>query len=86
MYILANFGKPSQMEFYQKTLSWEKAISQMPNIGKVEPLLSHLPKIYRSVVVSSHSKMVYSVADDSITIHDFWDTRREPKSLVKGIE
>ncbi len=43
----------------------------MPQVGKVEPLLSHLPKIYRSVVVSSHNKMVYSVADDSITIHDF---------------
>lgn len=86
MYILTNFGEQAQIEFYQNTLSLEKIITQMPQIGKVEPLLSHLPKLYRSIVVSYQNKLIYSIEDDDITIHDFWDTRREPKSLTNSFE
>ena len=57
-----------------------------PNLGAIEPLLSHLPITYRSIVINHLNKIIYRIVEDRIEIADFWDVRREPKSLASQIE
>lgn len=52
----------------------------------MEPLLEDLPVEYHSIVVNSLNKMVYRIADDTIHIADFWDTRREPKKQAQQLK
>ena len=85
LYISETFGARALQDFQQKTIQWEEAISAMPQLGRVEPLLQGLPKTYRSVVVGKHSKMIYSIEERVIKIDAFWDTRREPKQQVAGL-
>ena len=54
-----------------------------PDLGKLEPLLVKREKVYRSIVVGSLNKIIYYVDSDVIYIADFWDVRREPKTLAE---
>lgn len=85
-YISETFGLKALQDFQKNTLQWESTISTMPEAGRVEPLLQGMQKVYRSVVVGRHSKMVYSVEENVIKIDAFWDTRREPTSQVNGLQ
>lgn len=85
LYISKTFGQKALQDFQQKTLQWEATISAMPQVGRIEPLLQGLPKMYRSVVVDKHSKMIYSIEEHIIKIDAFWDTRREPKQQATNI-
>ena len=38
---------------------------------------------YRSIVVGTLNKIIYYVDSDVIYIADFWDVRREPKTLAE---
>ena len=38
------------------------------------------------VVVNNLNKMVYRIADDTIHIADFWDTRREPQKQAQQLK
>lgn len=85
-YILQNFGARSHEKFILSTVEWIGVLKQMPQIGALEPLLSERSKSYRSIVINKQSKLIYYINGDTICIADFWDTRREPKLLVKGIK
>ena len=47
-----------------------------------EPLLSEK---YRSIVLHPLVKMIYSIDNDTIYIHDFWNTLRDPNYLISRI-
>lgn len=64
----------------------EKILSSNPNIGSIDPLLINHSKPYRSIVVNNLNKLVYFVEADVVHIAAFWDTRREPKNLIKDLE
>lgn len=83
-YIHDTFGEKALMEFQKKTTEWEDTILAMPHIGHIEPLLQGLEVTYRSVVIHKHSKLVYSIGNDIIKIHAFWDTRREPRQQIES--
>lgn len=78
-YIQAQFGAISCKIFLREMVRIEKLLRENPNLGSVEPLLSDLPKTYRSIVVRKLNKIVYYVDDDTIYIVDLWDVRREPR-------
>ena len=60
-------------------------LSLNPKLGKVEPILVGHRYEYRSLVVHPHFKLVYYINEikDRIVITNFWDTRREPQTLIQ---
>lgn len=77
-FIQEQFGVKSKMRFKKEVRRVNDLLKTNPYLGPVEPLLEDLPFEYHSIVVSSLNKMVYRIADDTIHIADFWDTRKEP--------
>ena len=78
-YIYQEFGEKAVEEFYREIDQIETNLLAFPEMGKIEPLLTHKNRTYRSLVVRRLSKLVYTIESDHIRIHAFWDTRREPK-------
>lgn len=85
-YIFLSFGEKTMEKFKKKVFQTEKTLAINPNIGPIEPLLNNYPKVYRSIVVNNLNKIVYYIKNDIIHIAAIWDTRREPKSLIKDLE
>lgn len=84
-YIQQQFGIRSRENFILTTAEWIGVLKQMPQIGATEPLLLNRRKTYRSIVINKLSKLIYYIKGDTLYIADFWDTRREPKSLTKNL-
>lgn len=84
-YIHKEFGKNSRDKFMQDVRQIRRLLADNPNLGPAEPLLANLPKTYRSFVLDRLNKLVYTVHDDVIEIMDFWDVRRDPSALTKGV-
>lgn len=57
-----------------------------PLAGPVEPLLSDMPLSYRSLVVSGHYKLIYTVNENLVEIHAVWDCRQDSSRLKQTIE
>ena len=85
-YIQDTFGHKVAVEFIKEFRHTIRLLADNPNLGPLEPLLASRASVYRSVVVNRLNKMVYRVLDDRIEIVDFWDCRREPKSLANEIK
>ncbi|MBQ7698055.1 MAG: type II toxin-antitoxin system RelE/ParE family toxin [Paludibacteraceae bacterium] len=84
-YILTNFGEKARSEFMQAAEETANRLVQFPNTGKMEPLLAHRSKAYRSIVINRRSKLIYYVDETRIVIADFWECRREPSVLKQGL-
>ena len=85
-YIKGEFGRKAEQDFKRKIRDIVRLLRRNPYLGPIEPLLSDLPKAYRSIVVGSLYKMVYRIVDDHIEISDFWDCRREPETQAKQVK
>jgi plasmid stabilization system protein ParE len=85
-FIQEQFGLRSKMRFKKEVRRVNDLLKANPYLGPVEPLLEDLPLGYHSIVVSHLNKMVYYIADDTIHIADFWDTRREPKAQAQQVK
>ena len=85
-YIKDEFGRKAEQDFKRKIRDIVRLLRRNPYLGPIEPLLSDLPKSYRSIVVGSLNKMVYRIVDDHIEISDFWDCRREPETQAKQVK
>ena len=84
-YILQTFGEKSFDEFLQELAHTGQLLQTTPNLGSIETLLEKRSFTYRSVVVNKRSKMIYRIDGEQIYIVDFWNCKREPKNLVKGL-
>jgi plasmid stabilization system protein ParE len=84
-YIQKEFGKTSKDNFLQSVRLTIKLIGANPYLGPIEQSLDELPGNYRSILVNSLNKMVYSIKNDHILIEDLWDVRREPNLLKARI-
>ncbi len=84
-YIKRDFGEQARLKFMQKAEATAGQLASFPHYGKIEPLLAHRQKSYRSVVVTKQSKLIYYVESERIVIADFWECRREPESLAQGL-
>lgn len=83
VYIQNHFGKRFREKFVGSVRQTEYALRLNPYLGKLEPLLMNRVREYRSIVVGSLNKIIYYVGSDVIYIADFWDVRREPKTLAE---
>ena len=85
-FIQEQYGVKSKMRFKKEVRRVNDLLKANPYLGPVEPLLEDMPTEYRSVVVNHLNKMVYFVAEDTIHIADFWDTRREPQQQARQVK
>lgn len=83
VYIQNHFGKRFREKFVGSVRQTEYALRLNPYLGKLEPLLMNRVREYRSIVVGTLNKIIYYVDSDVIYIADFWDVRREPKTLAE---
>ena len=83
VYIQNHFGKRFREKFVGSVRQTEYALRLNPYLGKLEPLLMNRVREYRSIVVGTLNKIIYYVDSDIIYIADFWDVRREPKTLAE---
>lgn len=86
-YILKEFGELKRQEYMQQAEVVASRLEEFPNMGRLEPLLAHRKKPYRSVLMTPKTKLVYYIDTDKerLVIADCWDTRREPKIAAKGL-
>ena len=86
-YILKEFGELKRQEYMQQAEKTANKLEKFPNMGRLEPLLAHRKKPYRSVLMTPKTKMIYYIDSDKdrIVIADCWDTRRESKTAAKGL-
>ena len=75
-------GKKGIKTFYATFKSHRSLLPLNPLMGSQEPLLSEK---YRSIVLHPLVKMIYSIDNDTIFIHDFWNTLRDPNYLISRI-
>jgi plasmid stabilization system protein ParE len=66
-----------------KILQTTELLEHSPNIGTVEPLLTHKKSEYRFLVIWSY-KIIYRTTNDKAVISRVFHTSRDPKRL-KGI-
>lgn len=85
-YIFEEFGVLALRKFYQKIDQIEAELVEFPELGKLEPLLAHRKKVYRSIVLTKKNKLIYTIDKDFICVHALWDTRREPKSQASKLK
>ncbi len=86
-YIKTEFGEKSRNKFLDEYDHTIDRLAINPYIGPIEPSLAHLPVEYHSLVVAKKNKIIYYVVDDDdiVKIVDFWDCRRNPKTLVAQV-
>lgn len=84
-YIYDEFGKKAAERYLEQTKYWEKKLILFPECGSPEPLLADKQILYRSLIISKHSKIIYYVKNDVILIADVWDMRRNPQVLANRI-
>ena len=85
-YIFKEFGAIALLEYYEKIDKIEADLVEFPEMGKIEPLLKHRKKVYRSIVFTKKNKLIYTIDEDTICVHALWDTRREPKAQASKLK
>ena len=85
-YILKEFGETKRQEYMRQAETMANRLEEFPNMGRLEPLLAHRKKPYRSILITPKTKMIYYIDSNKnrIVIADCWDTRREPKMAQKN--
>ena len=85
-YIKKEFGAKSESKFLQEVKYNVKLLGANPYIGSVELSLPNKTIVYRSIIVANRNKLVYTIKDNIVDVIDFWDCRRNPKTLATQIE
>ena len=86
LYIQAEFGGKFRARFVNEFRHVLSLLRKHPRLGSVEPLLEGLPQEYRSIVFGHVNKLVYPIQQDTISVVDLWDTRRDPEALSTGVK
>lgn len=86
--LLSSVGRMEGKEIRKSIADAALLISQNPQLGPNERLLTKRRFNYRSHVVHRHCKLVNFVdkSTEIIVIADVWDTRRCPQILMIGME
>ena len=83
------FGKSTALRWAREIAAFEHRASLFPTSYTPEDLLRGKEKLYRSCqVMSRRFKLIfyYEEAEDTIYLVDVWDTRMNPKALIKRIK
>ena len=66
LYLQAEFGSRIRRRFMQDYRHILSLLRKHPHLGPVEPLLEGLPLVYRSIVLGSLNKLIYTVQKDAM--------------------
>ena len=80
-YIFKEFGALALREFYEEIDKIEADLVEFPELGKIEPLLKHRKKVYRSIVLTKKNKLIYTFDEDTICVHALRFTASVPKCM-----
>jgi|GEM_PF-945313 len=81
------FGRGVAKEFRATVLHNVELLRTHPNLGRKDMFLTGNTTLeYRTLLVYTHVKLVYTVHVDYIYIHLLWDVRQEEKRLFKLID
>ncbi len=58
-------------------------LEHTPRLGQKEPLLENRAKSYRYLILTNY-KIIYSINDNLVCIHDVFDTRQNPIKLSRN--
>jgi len=70
---------------YNEIIDNVNILKDFPQIAQIEPLLEKRTKTYRSLVVRSMFKVIYSIETGIVNIAAIWDCRRSPEKLTNEI-
>ena len=85
-YIQDEFGDKTRDEFVQKVTHTARLLERDPGLGIVEPRLVKAPVEYHSINAGDDiNRIIYFVEGDIVQIADFWNMRRNPKTLAKRL-
>lgn len=83
-YCRESFGANVAREVRAKIIKNTSLLMGNPYLGKVEPLLNGCNSLeYRSLLVSEHTKLIYTVHTDYVYVHLLWDVRQDERNLKK---
>lgn len=85
-YCEANFGKKKAKNIVTSILNTVNLLGKFPNMGPLEPLLSHRAEPWRSLVIHRNTKVIYLIGANTINIAALWDTRQRPNRLAGYID
>ncbi len=69
-------GSKAANKFRNGIIKAVNTLEVCPTIGKIEPLLVHRSKCYRSFAEYSNHKIIYFVENDIVHIVYIWDNRQ----------
>jgi plasmid stabilization system protein ParE len=63
------------------------SLSKFPQMAAIEPILSELPKVYRTLVIRDNYKIIYYVDDtkEVINIVTVWNCRQDGEKLKDDV-
>lgn len=88
IYSKEEFGAKASKRFFENVQKRLRRLGTYPLTGFIEPLLAGMPEDFRASIIQKNFKLVYHYVkqDDILYVDDIWDTRREPKKLVRRIK
>jgi plasmid stabilization system protein ParE len=80
-------SKKVSMKIVREIKSAVDPLAGFPQMAAIDPLLSDLPKSFRSLIVRRIYKIVYYIDDigEKINIVTVWDCRQDDKKLRKEV-
>lgn len=77
-----NYYGVRKLKTLNRTLRQTEALLiNNPHLGKADPILANYDMEYRSILLCTPFKLIYTIYDDCIYLVDIWDTHREPSTL-----
>ena len=85
-WVALNFGFRIADRFLTRVEEAIRLLGAYPNMGSIDERLANGPHSYRSFPFRPHHRIIYYVNEFEEVLHviGFWDTRRDPASLMDG--
>ena len=79
-----SFSSKVAISYSEEVIRTTDLLELFPEMGPQEPLLTHLERNYRYVLVFRRYKIIYLFENDVCSIMMVWDCREDPKSLLSS--
>lgn len=83
---LEEMGSRAANKFRNGIIEAVNTLEVCPTIGKIEPLLAHREKCYRSFAEHSNHKIIYFVENGIVHISYIWDNRQSLSKIDRLVK
>ena len=82
------YGQKTSKKWMQERIVFADRVAKQPESYMLEPLLADRKRKYRSCQIMGRFKIVYFYAKSSEVVHvvDIWDSKANPKALIRRIK